>query len=78
MRKLKIDIDEIAMAMESSREDIDFFLDTETGKLMVVNTGLIERASFGGGLPDEEGEDAAAGGGTGRQRCLRPLQSRDG
>ncbi len=45
MKKLKIDFDEVQKAMEDiSREAFDYFLDTETGDLIILSEDILERA----------------------------------
>ncbi|MCL6558809.1 MAG: UPF0158 family protein [Firmicutes bacterium] len=41
MRRLEIDFEEIAMALESSRELSDYYLDVETGELVVIPAELL-------------------------------------
>ena len=52
-RKLRVDMDEIADAMNnSSREINDFYLDTQTGKLLALDTDLLRRVEDGEPLDD--------------------------
>jgi len=45
MKKLKIDFDEVQKAMEDiSREAFDYFLDIETGDVIILSEDIIERA----------------------------------
>jgi hypothetical protein len=45
MKKLKIDSDEVQKAMEDiSREAFDYFLDIETGDVIILSEDIIERA----------------------------------
>ena len=45
MKTLKIDLDEIQKAMEDvSREAFEYFLDTDTGEVIILSDDIIERA----------------------------------
>jgi hypothetical protein len=45
MKKLKIDFDEVQKAMEDiSREAFDYFLDIETGDVIILSEDIVERA----------------------------------
>lgn len=45
MKKLQIDFDEVQKAMEDiSREAFDYFLDAETGDVIILSEDIIERA----------------------------------
>jgi hypothetical protein len=45
IKKLKIDIDEVQKAMEDvSREAFDYFLDTDTGEVIILSDDIMNRA----------------------------------
>lgn len=45
MKKLRIDFDEVQKAMEDvNREAFDYFLDTETGEVIILSEDIIQRA----------------------------------
>ncbi|MGI9952926.1 UPF0158 family protein [Moorellaceae bacterium AZ2] len=59
MRRLEIDFEEIAMALESNRDLNDYYLDLETGELVVIPAELLERdwdEESPSSLPDWERE----------------------